>query len=143
MFSFVPMLSSIKVFVVWLALAIVSVVSMPVSAQSTVQSSRSNISNNTAVHGWVSVAGWTDVDKGDSVIQVVKNFINYVLWFLGLIALVFLLVWWFKIVTAGDDEEAYTKGIATLKNAAIGIAFIGIAWFLVTFIFYVFNLIAS
>ncbi|MCS6983012.1 MAG: pilin [Candidatus Absconditabacterales bacterium] len=115
----------------------------PTYAQSTIQTQWSNISNNTAVHGGVSVAGGTDTDKGDGVIQVVKNFINYVLGFLGLVALIFLLWGGFQIVTAGDDGDAYQKGLGTLKNAAIGIAFIGIAWFLVTFIFYVFNLIAS
>lgn len=111
------------------------------SAQSAITTSWEWVTNNTSVQGGINVAGGTDTDKGDSIIQVIKNFINYVLWFLGLIALIMLLRWWFKMVTAWGDEEGYTEWLKVLKNAAIWIAFIGIAWFLVTFIFYIFSLV--
>jgi hypothetical protein len=39
------------------------------------------------------------------------------------------------MVASGGDEKAYEEGIKILKNAAFGIAFIAISWFLVTFIF--------
>lgn len=113
------------------------------NAQSTVPSSWDGATNNTAVQGGINVAGGTDTDKGDSIIQVIKNVINYVLGFLGLIALIMLLYGGFKMVTAGGDENGYQEGFKVLKNAAIGIAFIGISWFLVTFIFYVFSLVTK
>jgi hypothetical protein len=47
-----------------------------------------------------------------------------------------MLLWGgYKMVASGGDEGAYKEGIKILKNAAIGIAFIAVSWFLVTFIF--------
>ncbi len=113
------------------------------AAWSTIPGNWEWVTSNTAVQWGMNVAGGTDTDKWDSVIDVIKNVINYALWFLGLIALIMLLRWWFKIVTAWGDENAHQEGTKVLKNAAIGIAFIGIAWFLVTFIFYVFSLVTK
>ena len=113
------------------------------AAWSQIAQSREWVTSNTAVQWWVNVAWWTDTGKWDSIIDVIKNVINYALWFLWLIALVMLLVWWFKIVTAWWDEGAHEEWVKVLKNAAIGIAFIWISWFLVTFIFYVFSLVTK
>lgn len=117
----------------------------PVNAQagSNIPTSWDQTTNNTAVQGGINVAGGTDTDQGDRIIQVVKNLINYVLGFLGLIALVMLLFGGFKIVTGGEDEWKVASGFKILKNAAFGIWFIGLAWFLVTFIFFVFWLITN
>lgn len=95
------------------------------------------------VTGGFNVGGGTDTDQGDSIITVVKNIINYALGFLGLIVLVMLLYGGFNMVTAGADDEKYKEGFKILKNAAIGIWFIGLAWFFVSFIFYVFELVAG
>jgi len=112
-------------------------------AVTTIPQSWDWVTNNTAVQWWMNVAWWTDTDKWDSVIQVVKNTINYALWFLWFIALIFLLRGGFKIVTAGEDEWAQEAWKKVLTNAAIGIAFIWISWFLVSFIFYVFSLVTK
>lgn len=69
----------------------------------------------------VNVAGDSGTDQGDSIINVVKNIINYALGFLGLIVLVMLLRGGFNMVTAGADDEKYKEGFKVLKNAAIGI----------------------
>lgn len=110
---------------------------------STIPGSWQGATSNTSVQWGINVAGGTDVDQWDRIIGVIKNFINYVLGFLGLIALIMLLFGWFKIVTWGSDEAKYQEGVKTLKNAAIGIGFIGISWFLVTAIFFVFGLITN
>jgi hypothetical protein len=55
-----------------------------------------------------------------------------------------MLLWGgYKMVMSGGDEEAYKEGLKILKNAAIGIAFISVSWFLVTFIFYVIAIITA
>ncbi len=113
------------------------------AAWSTIPTNWEGTTENTIVNWGVNVAGGTDQGKNDSIIDVVKNVINYALWFLGLIALIMLLRGWFKIVTAWGDENAHQEWTKVLKNAAIGIAFIGISWFLVTFIFYVFSLVTK
>ncbi len=84
---------------------------------------------------WLNV-WWAGTDQWDSIITIIKNFINYALGFLALIALVMLLWGGYKMVASGGDEGAYKEGLKILKNAAIGIAFIAVSWFLVTFIFF-------
>lgn len=140
-----------KKFVLWIFMSILWVVGLStIGMTPTVEAQWSNIpatwegaTSNTSVQWGINVAGGTDVDQWDRIIGVVKNFINYVLGFLGLIALIMLLYGGFKIVTWGSDEAKYQEGVKTLKNAAIGIGFIGLSWFLVTFIFFVFGLVAN
>lgn len=87
--------------------------------------------------------GGAGTDTGDTIIDIIKRFINYALGFLALIALVMLLWWGYKMVTSGGQEDAYKEGLKILKNAAIGIAFIAVSWFLVTFIFYVIGFVTG
>ena len=85
----------------------------------------------------------TDQDTEDSLITVINRFINYLLGFLGLIALIMLLVGGFFVLTAGADDGAYKKGLGYMKNAGIGIAIIGLAWFVVSFIFFIFTTVTG
>ncbi len=82
-------------------------------------------------------------DQWDNILSVIKKFINYALGLLALIALVMLLWGGYKMVASGGQEDAYKEGLKILKNAAIGIAFISISWFIVTFIFYIIGLVAT
>jgi len=79
--------------------------------------------------------GWTSKEGG--LITVIKNFINWTLWLLSLIALVILLYGWFKMVTAAGDETKYKEWFKILKQAAIWLAIIGLSWFIVSIIFWV------
>lgn len=87
--------------------------------------------------------GGTGTDAGDNIMDVIKNFINWALSLLGLIALIMLLFGGYKMVVSGGDEEAYKEGLKILKNAAIGLAFIAVSWFLVTFIFWVLGAVVN
>lgn len=90
-----------------------------------------NAENSAGLNG---IAGaWSD--QWDWLIGLIKSGINYALWFVSLIAFAMLIWWGYKMVASGGDEGAYKEGIKILKNAAIGIAFIAVSWFLVTFIF--------
>ena len=84
---------------------------------------------------WLNWIAWSGTDQWDWLIGLVKTGINYALSFVSLIAFAMLLWGWYKMVASGGDEGAYKEGIKILKNAAIGIAFIAVSWFLVTFIF--------
>lgn len=81
--------------------------------------------------------GGAGTDTGDNIVEVIKKFMNIALSFVTLIAFWFLLRWGYKMVMSGWDEEGYKEGVQILKNAAIGIAFIAVSWFLVTGIFWV------
>ena len=87
--------------------------------------------------------GWSGTDQGEGILDIIKRFINYALGLVALIAFGFLIRWGYKMVASGWDEAAYKEGVQILKNAAIGIAFISISWFLVTFIFFVIGAVTS
>ncbi len=82
-------------------------------------------------------------NKQDALINVVKGFINWVLGILALIALIVLLRGGFQMVTAAGNEEQYKKGFTILKQAAIGLIIIGIAWFIISIIFRLVNITTS
>lgn len=84
---------------------------------------------------WIDTIG-TENDQNWSLIQIIKNFINRVLWIMALIVLVIVLVWWFQMVTASGNEEKYKKWFTILKHAGIWLVVIWLAWFVVTIIFW-------
>ncbi|MBS8122367.1 pilin [Candidatus Vampirococcus lugosii] len=71
----------------------------------------------------------------ESFLGVVKSFVNWVLGIMSLIALIVLLWGAFQMVTAAGNEEKYGKGFTILKQAAIGLILMGVAWFIVSIIF--------
>ena len=91
--------------------------------------------NNTNTSG-IGIAG-AGVDQKNSLLTVVKNFINFVLWLLGLITLIMLLWWGFNMVTSAGDNQKFGDGMKILKNAGIGLAFIALSWMMVSMIFWV------
>lgn len=83
---------------------------------------------------------WTDKFQKGGLENIVKLIANWVLWILWLIALLVLLRWGFQMVTAAWNEDQYNSWYTYLKNAAIWIAIIWVAWFIVSMIFFVLNL---
>ncbi|MEF2174998.1 MAG: hypothetical protein V3575_00890 [Candidatus Absconditabacteria bacterium] len=81
------------------------------------------------------VIGSNDGTASNSLLQVIRNFINWGLGLLGLIALIMLLWGGFQMVTAGGADDKYKVGFKIMKQAAIGIIFIGVAWLFVMLIF--------
>lgn len=79
----------------------------------------------------------------DTFITVVKGAINWMLGILALIALIILLYGGFQMVTSAGDEDKYTSWFTILKHAATGLILIGIAWFIVSIIFWLVNILTS
>lgn len=79
----------------------------------------------------------------DTFINVVRGAINWVLGILALIALILLLWGGFQMVTAAGDDAKYKAGFTILKQAAVGLILIGVAWFVISIIFFVINLVAQ
>lgn len=78
---------------------------------------------------WATTSSW-------GLLTVVKNFINWMLGLLSLIALVVCLYGGFNMVTAAGDEAKYKKWFKILQQAAVGLAIIGLSWIIVSFVFY-------
>ncbi len=81
--------------------------------------------------------------QNDSLITTIKSFVNWVLTILALIALIVLLWGGFQMLTAAGDDGKYKKGFTILKQAAIGLAFIALAWLMVSLIFWLLGLITG
>jgi hypothetical protein len=94
-------------------------------------------------------AGWVQnvnvIGQGqwqqDAFVNVVRWAINWTLGILAFIALCILLYGWFLMVTAAWDEEKYGKWFTILRQAAIGLILIGIAWFIISIVFWLVNLV--
>jgi len=92
--------------------------------------------------GGVDVA-WQGALQQDSLIGSIQTFVNRALGILWLIALIVLLYGGFQMVTAAGDEEKYKIWFTILKQAGIWLAFIGLAWFVVSIIFFLLNLVTT
>lgn len=80
---------------------------------------------------------------GDSLLDGVKNFINWMLGILALIALIMLIFWGFQMVTAAGDDGKYKKWFKILQQAGIGLAFIWLSWLVISLIFRLIGIITA
>lgn len=71
--------------------------------------------------------------RGD-LSSVILNVINYVLGFVGVVALAYLIYGGFRYITSGGNEESITVAKDTIINAIIGIIVIGVSAALVNFV---------
>lgn len=91
----------------------------------------------------LNVQGSDVLTGSDSLITSIKTFINWVLGLLATIALVILLWGGFQMVTAAGDEAKYKKGFQILKQAAIGLIFIGLSALFIQLIFYILGVVGA
>lgn len=82
---------------------------------------------------------WTAMN---STMAIIKNIINYALWLVSVIALVYLIYHWFLMVTAAWDDTQYKKWMKWLKFAAIALVWIWLSWLVISFIFWIINYVA-
>lgn len=71
--------------------------------------------------------------------NIVKNIINYALWLLSFVALIYLIYHGMLVLTAAGDETQYKKWLKWINLAAIAIWGIGLSWIIISFIFYIIN----
>lgn len=64
------------------------------------------------------------VDDNLDLMELVTKIINFILYAVGVIAVVYLIYGGIQYVTAGGDAEKATKGRTTITNAIIGIIII-------------------
>ncbi len=78
---------------------------------------------------------WSGEMQQEGFLEVVQSGINWILWLMALIALIILLWWGFQMVTAAGNEDRYNKWFTILKQAAIWLIMMWVAWFIVSIIF--------
>lgn len=70
-----------------------------------------------------------------NTLSIIKNIINYALGLISLVALIYLIYHGFLMVTAVGDDAQYKKGMKGLRYAAVALAWVGLSWFIISFIF--------
>ena len=73
--------------------------------------------------------------EGSALLDTIKTTINRLLWILATIALAICLYGWFTMVISAGDDGKYQNGLKVLKNAAIGLAIIGLSWLIISVVF--------
>ncbi|MBR6908602.1 hypothetical protein IKN40_09315 [bacterium] len=77
------------------------------------------------------------------MLSTITTAINWILGMLALIALCICLYGGFQMVTAAGDDGKYKKGMTILKQAAIGLIIVGIAWLFVSLIFWLIGTLST
>ena len=83
---------------------------------------------------------WAEKKQESALLDTIKNTINWILRILATVALVICLYAWFQMLTSGSDSKWYENWLKILKNAAIGLVIIGLAWLIVSAIFWFIDL---
>lgn len=92
---------------------------------------------------------WTDekiTDYSDAlskILRTIQNVVNYTLWILSLIALIYLIIHWFIILTAAGDDSKVKKWFKWIKNAFLAIAWIWLSRIIISFIIWLINTLAG
>lgn len=90
----------------------------------------------------VNLVGTWEQQK-DAFVNVIKWAVNWVLGILALIALLVVMYGWFLMITSAWEDDSYKKWFTILKYAATGLILIGVAWFVVSIIFWLVNKTAN
>ena len=104
------------------------------SVSSTLTLAQNTFGDATSTQG-IGISG-TGTAQWGKLIDVIKSFINWMLGILALIALCILLWGGFQMVTAAGDDAKYKNWFKILKQAGIGLVFIGVSWLIVSVIFW-------
>lgn len=70
-----------------------------------------------------------------TLLQSAITLVNRVMSMLSVVALVALLIWWYRMITANWDEGKYKKWLSVLKQAAIWLVIIWLSWAIIRIIF--------
>ena len=64
-----------------------------------------------------------------SIIQIT---VNWILWILAFVVSIYMLYNWFLVLSAWSDDKNVAKGKKWISTAAIAIAWIGLAWLIIS-----------
>jgi len=75
------------------------------------------------------------------VMALIQIAINWVLWLLSFVALIYMLYCGFLVFSSGSDDKNAQKGRKWIKTAAIALAWIGLSRLIISAIIWIINLI--
>lgn len=77
------------------------------------------------------------------ITSLIQISINWLLWILAFIALVYMLYCGFLVFSSGSDDKNASKGKKWISTAAIALAWIGISWLIISAMIRFINLISN
>jgi len=80
-----------------------------------------------------------DVEEDRALSEYVQDIIEYLLWFITLIAVIYIIYAWFNILIWWWDEEKLKKSKSTILYVVIWMAVIWLSYSIVTFVIQVLN----
>lgn len=89
---------------------------------------------------WVSAQGFGQVAAPINIAPpadfstTILNVINYILGFIGVVALAFFIYGVFRYITAGSNEDQLAESKGTMTSAMIGILIMGVSAALINFV---------
>ena len=87
---------------------------------------------------WLAGTSWSPWEFwAQWILDSIKWIVNRVLWISWFIAVVFVIRWWFRMLTAAGNDEQYNWWFTIIKNAWLWIVYISVAWFIVSFLFWI------
>lgn len=85
----------------------------------------------------------SQADATKSTLSLVQRVVNFALGFVSVIALVLLLIAGFKMTTAAGDDKSFGSGKEKLITIAKAIAGIALSWMVISFIFWLLDILIS
>ena len=123
----------LAVMMMWMA-AFWSIIGVASAQTDTWADTTQGLKGNTWV--WKIAWVWENDRKWSKLLDVIKNWVNWVLGMLALITLCIVLWWGFQMVTAAGDDGKYKKGFTILKQAGVWLIIILLAWIIVSVVFW-------
>lgn len=77
------------------------------------------------------------------VTTLIQVIINWLLWILSFVALVYMLYNWFLVFSSGSDDKSASKGKKWISTAAIALAWIWLSWLIISAMIRFINNISS
>lgn len=74
-------------------------------------------------------------DQNTDLVDMTVNFIKWALGFLGLVAVIFIIIGGYMYMTSGGNEEKTEKAKQYIKNAVIGLIIVLLSWAIAYFTF--------
>lgn len=78
--------------------------------------------------------GINDIDKTRTFSQYVQDVVKYLLTFISVVAVIYVIYAWFKILTSAGNDDEVKKSKTTISSVLIWIVIIWLAYAIVTWI---------
>lgn len=96
-------------------------------------------SNNSLLRDLIDAFTPDGRDYQDSAIDYAKYILNYLLWIVSFLALIVIMYGFFQMFMFWPNQKSYDTALSYVKVAALALAIMRLAYFIVSFFFEVYN----